>query len=165
MSINDSDLNIPIEVRIGQALTRQGLTIAIAESATGGMVASRLTDISGSSSYFMGGIVAYSNFIKTSILGVPEETVERYGAVSEQTAVAMAKGVRHLLRTDIGVSTTGIAGPTGGTERKPVGLIYVAANFQDSTMVRREVFSENREENKSEFTQKALELLASVLEI
>ena len=165
MSINDSDPNTPIEVRIGLALTRQGLTIAIAESATGGMVASRLTDISGSSSYFIGGIVAYSNFIKTSILGVPEQTVERYGAVSEQTALAMAKGVRHLLQTDIGVSTTGIAGPTGGTTRKPVGLIYVAADFRDYTMVHRAVFSENREENKYEFTQKALEILAGVLEI
>ena len=165
MSINDSAPNTPIEVRIGQALTRQGLTIAIAESATGGMVASRLTDISGSSSYFIGGIVAYSNFIKTSIIGVPEETVERYGAVSEQTALAMAKGVRHLLQTDIGVSTTGIAGPTGGTKRKPVGLIYVAANFHDITVVRRAVFTESREGNKYEFTQRALELFAGVLEI
>jgi PncC family amidohydrolase len=165
MSINDSDPKKPIEVLIGHALTRQGFTIAIAESATGGMVASRLTDISGSSSYFIGGIVAYSNFIKASILSVPEETLERYGAVSEQTALAMAKGVRHLLQTDIGVSTTGIAGPTGGTKSKPVGLIYVAADFRDSTMVRRAVFSENREENKFEFTQRALEILADLLEI
>jgi nicotinamide-nucleotide amidase len=111
----------------------RGWTLATAESCTGGLVAARLTDVPGSSDVFVGGVVAYSNAVKEAELGVPHETLERHGAVSPETAAAMAGGVRARLGADVAVSVTGIAGPDGGTEEKPVGLVYVHAESPEAT--------------------------------
>jgi len=114
-----------IEKRIGKMLKERGLKIAVAESCTGGLISSRITDISGASDYFEAGITTYSNESKIRLLNVPEDIIDRYGAVSEETAKAMAEGVKKTVHADIGVSVTGIAGPTGGTEGKPVGTVFI----------------------------------------
>ena len=118
---------------VGNILLEQGLTISTAESCTGGLLSHALTARSGSSAYFMGGVVAYSNAIKERILGVQPETLLAYGAVSKQTAREMADGVRLKFETDIGLSTTGIAGPTGGTPEKPVGLVWIGISTPGGT--------------------------------
>ena len=112
-------------------LAERGLTLATAESCTGGLVGKRITEISGSSSVYLGGIVSYANSVKIGQLGVSEETLRRYGAVSEQTALEMCRGAAERLGADIGASTTGIAGPGGGTDEKPVGLVYVGVYFKN----------------------------------
>ncbi len=114
-----------LSVQLGQALQDHNLTIALAESCTGGMISSVLTDIAGSSSYVVGGIVSYSNFAKIHVLGVQPDTLESYGAVSPETATEMAWGARRLLQTDLALAVTGIAGPGGGMPEKPVGLVYL----------------------------------------
>lgn len=114
-----------IESVIGDLLRKKHLTLAVAESCTGGLIGSRITDVPGSSDYFLGGIIAYSNDVKIDTLGVPKKTIEKYGAVSAQTAKAMAQGVRKITGASIGISATGIAGPGGGTKTKPVGLVYL----------------------------------------
>lgn len=130
-----------IEETVGELLTKRGLTIATAESCTGGLIARRLTSVSGSSNYFERGIVAYSNRAKSELLGVPEEIIEQHGAVSEQTAIRMAKGIREKSGTDLGLATTGIAGPTGGTPEKPVGAVYIALAAENACRVKRYNFS------------------------
>ena len=117
----------PVEEVVLALCRERGLTLATAESCTGGLVAARLTSIPGSSDVFVGGVVAYSNDVKRRELGVPEQTLEAHGAVSEETAAAMAQGVRERLGADVAVSVTGVAGPGGGTEEKPVGLVYLHA--------------------------------------
>ena len=112
-------------------MAERGLTVAVAESCTGGLIAHRLTNVPGSSAYFLGGVVAYANEVKEGVLGVRSETLRRHGAVSQETALEMARGVRRLLGADIALSATGIAGPTGGTPEKPVGLVYVALAAED----------------------------------
>ncbi len=124
-----------IEETVARLLLKAGMTVATAESCTGGMLANRLTNIPGSSGYFMRGVVAYSNQSKCELLGVPEELIRDYGAVSGEVAMAMAEGVRKSSGTDIGLATTGIAGPTGGTETKPVGLVYIGLCIGDKTTV------------------------------
>ncbi len=114
-----------LEAVVGRLLSEQGRTVAVAESCTGGLIAHRFTDVPGSSEYFLGGVVAYSNHAKCSLLGVPEELLSQHGAVSEPVARAMAEGVRERFNADIGVATTGISGPGGGSEEKPVGLVYL----------------------------------------
>ena len=114
-----------LEEVVGKLLVEKGLTVALAESCTGGLIAERLTSVPGSSRYLLGGIVAYSNAVKEKILGVSSKLLEQYGAVSEQTALAMAKGVREIIGADLGLSVTGIAGPDGGSPEKPVGLVYI----------------------------------------
>jgi PncC family amidohydrolase len=116
------------EEQLFEILTRERLTIATAESCTGGLVSHLITAISGSSAYFLGGIVAYSNDVKMSLLGVPQDVLERVGAVSAECALAMAQGARARIGADIGISTTGIAGPGGATPTKPVGLVYIACS-------------------------------------
>ncbi|HVX29979.1 MAG TPA: nicotinamide-nucleotide amidohydrolase family protein [Nitrolancea sp.] len=116
------------EEQLFEILTRERLTIATAESCTGGLVSHRITSIAGSSAYFLGGIVSYSNDVKMSLLGVPQEVLARVGAVSAECAVAMAQGARARIGADIGVSTTGIAGPGGATPTKAVGLVYIACS-------------------------------------
>jgi len=116
-----------LEVALNRLLTADlHVTIATAESCTGGLVAHRITSVAGSSVYFLGGVVAYANAAKTRLLGVPAEIIATRGAVSAECAVAMAEGARRVFGADIAVATTGIAGPTGGTTRKPVGLVYLA---------------------------------------
>jgi PncC family amidohydrolase len=114
------------EHEVHHLFSGHGLTLATAESCTGGLVSFRITSVPGSSDYFLGGIVAYSNDLKQSLLGVAEETLERFGAVSEQCALEMAAGARHATGARCAIATTGIAGPGGATARKPVGLIYIA---------------------------------------
>jgi nicotinamide-nucleotide amidase len=148
-----------LEDAVANILIKRKLTIAVAESCTGGLVSSRLTDVSGSSKYFMMGLVAYSNLVKTVRLGVDEKTLQKYGAVSQQVALEMANGVRKLAGSDIGVGITGIAGPTGGTKSKPVGLVYVALAAGKKKIIRELRFRGSREEIKFQASQVALDLL------
>ena len=137
-----------LEEVVGNLLREKGLTVATAESCTGGMVAAALVNVPGSSDYFKGSVVAYANEVKEGVLGVRRETLERFGAVSPQTAEEMALGVRRLLGTDIGVSTTGIAGPGGGTPEKPVGLTYFAIAYGDRVKTFKRVFPFDRNQNR-----------------
>ena len=149
----------PLAEIAGDLLRAQKLTLATAESCTGGLIGHRLTDISGSSDYFVGGVVAYSNQVKEKLLGVSADTLTQYGAVSELTALEMARGVRRLLDSDIAVAVTGIAGPGGGSPEKPVGLVYIALSAGDQEVCRRFVFDHDRAGNKSASAAAALKLL------
>jgi nicotinamide-nucleotide amidase len=153
--------DIELEEVIGALLKEQRLTLAIAESCTGGMIADRITNISGSSEYFECGIVTYSNRSKIYELGVPSDILKQHGAVSRQTAEAMAFGIRTKANTDIGVSTTGILGPTGGTAEKPVGLIWIGYSDKDETLALKMQFNfgGGRKVIKERASQAALELL------
>jgi len=154
----------PVEVIVGRLLKQRGLTLALAESCTGGLISHRITNVPGSSAYYQGSAVAYSNEIKESILGVRPDTLRRYGAVSEYTALEMARGVRHAFHADIGLAVTGIAGPDGGTPEKPVGLIYVSLAAPGIERVERHVWSGNRWENKERSSVAVLDLLRRYLE-
>jgi nicotinamide-nucleotide amidase len=153
--IDDEEL----EEAIGKVLTERKLTLAIAESCTGGLVANKITDVSGSSNYFMQGVVAYSNQSKIESLGVAEELIQQHGAVSKEVAEAMAAGIRRIARTDIGISTTGIAGPTGATETKPIGLVWIGYSDSEATLAMKFNLGDGRKRVKERATQAALELL------
>ncbi len=142
-----------------QYLIQNGMTIATAESCTGGLLAKYITDQPGASQVFECGIVSYSGRIKHQILGVSNETLKAYGEVSEQTAIEMASGVRAVAKSDIGVGITGIAGPTGGSKEKPVGLVYFAVNFKgDCQGYRLELFdAASRDEVRERTTQAVFE--------
>jgi len=150
--------------KIAKLLKQKKLWVATAESCTAGLVAHMLTNVSGSSEYFKGSVVAYSNEVKMKVLGVKEETLKKYGAVSEQTAKEMAYGVKKLLGVDIAVATTGIAGPTGGTPTKPVGLVYIGLATPDGIEARKFLFKGNRLQNKESFANAALSMLLKYLE-
>ena len=152
------------EEQIGALLVTRGLTLVTAESCTGGLVAHRITDVPGSSAYFLGGFVAYANEAKEEILGVRHETLVAHGAVSEETALEMARGARRRLGADLGMSTTGIAGPTGGTPDKPVGLVFVALSAPEVETCQRNVWQGDRLANKEESAEAALQLLLSYLQ-
>ncbi len=152
-----------LEEAVGRLLRMQGKTVAVAESCTGGLVAHRITNIPGSSDYFERGVVSYSNRAKVELLGVPVSLIEQHGAVSPEVAVAMATGVRHLAGTDLGIGLTGIAGPGGGTEAKPVGLTYIALADAHGGEWCEYRFQFDREENKVWATQTALEMLRQYL--
>ncbi len=139
-------------------LKEKDQTVSTAESCTGGGVGHVLTAISGSSSVYAGGVISYTNKVKEKILGVPPEILEKYGAVSSQTAQAMAQGVRNLLGTDWGISVTGLAGPDGDGSGKPVGLVYVAVSGKE-TQVRQCLFSGGRESVREQAAEAVLELL------
>jgi PncC family amidohydrolase len=145
--------------RVAERTLEAGRSIATAESCTGGLVAHLLTEIPGSSAWLLGGVIAYSNTVKQGLLGVASETLERHGAVSAQTAVAMAHGARSLLHADLTVAVTGIAGPSGGTDAKPVGLTYVAVADPDGDEVRRFTWAGDRSANKRASAEAALSLL------
>lgn len=144
---------------VSDQLKRQGLTIATAESCTGGLIAHTFTNVSGSSNYFDRGIISYSNIAKISELGVPEDFLIKHGAVSEQVAKAMADSIRTKSNVDIGIATTGIAGPTGGTKDKPVGLVYIAVSTQEGTNVKKFMFKGDRLQNKKSTCNAALDML------
>jgi len=150
---------------IGECLAKTGklLTIGTVESATGGRMADRITNMPGSSDYFKGSVVAYSNEAKVALLGVKKATLEKYGAVSEQTALEMARGGRKLLDVDVCVSDTGIAGPSGATPEKPVGLFYLALAARNETLSQKHVFQGNREGNKRDAAEAALNMLKQYL--
>ncbi len=148
-----------LEEQVAQLLIARGLTIATAESCTGGLLGHRLTNVSGSSAYMLGGIIAYSNAIKQRLLNVPEQLLVAQGAVSEPVAVAMAEGVCAVIGAEVGVSITGIAGPSGGTAEKPVGLTYIGLHFDDRTLVHRFVWNGDRAANKEYSAEAALKML------
>ena len=145
-------------------LTECGSTVAIAESCTGGMIGSHLTDLPGASKFFLGSAVTYSNESKEDILKVSHETLVKYGAVSEQTAKEMAEGVIALYKADYSISVTGIAGPDGGSQEKPVGLVYMAVSDGKRTHVQRMVFSGDRERIRNSTADTACEMLISFIE-
>jgi len=153
-----------LEGVIAGLLTEKKLTIAVAESCTGGMITDRLTDVSGSSNYLERGLITYSNAAKISMLGVPAEIIEKHGAVSEETAKLMAEGVRKLAGTDLGLASTGIAGPTGGSKEKPVGTVYLAVADSKQTICRYYAYRWDRKMNKAIFTEAALFLLKNLLQ-
>ena len=152
-----------LEVIVGQMLAQRGLSVGTAESCTGGLIGHRLTEVPGSSEYFLGGIIAYANDIKERVLGVQFETLETHGAVSAETALEMARGARHILGVDIALSVTGIAGPGGGTADKPIGLTYIALAAQDFARVERFVWHHDRAGNKWESSEAALKMLLQYL--
>lgn len=147
-----------------QAKTGKLMTIGTVESATGGRIGDKITNIPGSSDYYKGSIVAYSNEVKTGIVGVEEETIESYGTVSPMTAIEMAEGGRKLLKVDICISDTGIAGPAGATPGKPVGLFYIGLSAEDTTLSVERRFRGSREKNKQKVTEMALSLLIEHLQ-
>ena len=159
--------DMPLEACIGSILTRRKLKLAVAESCTGGLISHRLTNIPGSSHYFIEGIVSYANESKIARLGVNPKTLEQHGAVSEQVALEMAKGCLERSDCDIAVSTTGIAGPGGGTERKPVGMICFAIatgpKLGKQTLVKTMNFTHERIRNKERFSETALHLIHELL--
>lgn len=138
---------------------QEEITVATAESCTGGNVAGRITRVAGSSAYMQGGIVSYSNDAKARLLGVPQSVLDNPGAVSEECARAMAEGAQKALDATFAVSTTGIAGPSGGTDRKPVGLVYIAVAGPEGTLVEKNVFAGDRAQVIEAATHRALELL------
>ncbi len=150
---------------VGEKLARQKMTIAVAESCTGGTLAKLLTDIPGASGYFTHGWVTYSNTAKTGELGVPSDLIEKYGAVSEQVAQAMAQGARKKARTDFSIGITGIAGPAGQTEQKPVGLVYISIDSDNGWDTKRCLFSGDRRFIRLRAAQTALNMLRMKLNI
>ncbi len=156
--IDENNLQI-----ISDLLKKNHITIATAESCTGGLIADTLTNISGSSEYFDRGFITYSNNAKIELLDVPGKLLEKYGAVSKEVAEAMANGVRINSKVDIGISTTGIAGPTGGTIEKPVGLVYIAISSNEKTVVKKFQFSGDRLKNKKNTFNAALQMLYDVI--
>ena len=149
--------DVTLEDALGHLLRDRDATIAAAESATGGLIGHRLTGVSGSSDYFLGSIVAYADRVKQAVLGVDDAAFREHGAVSEAVAVQMAEGVQEALGTTIGVSTTGIAGPTGGTPEKPVGTVWVGVADADGAHATHHQFVEDRTLNKELFASAALE--------
>ena len=155
-----ADRDEEIEVVLGRVLRERGLTLAVAESCTGGLIGSRITDAPGSSDYFLGGMVSYSNEWKMGLLGAPEKVIEEHGAVSEETARVMAERIREISGASIGLSSTGIAGPSGGTKEKPVGLVYIGLCDEAGSAVTMQRFgNRNRELVKRLTSQAALAFL------
>jgi nicotinamide-nucleotide amidase len=148
-----------LEETLGRILTERGLTIAVAESCTGGLIADKITNVSGSSNYFERGVVSYSNRSKIELLGIPAELIRAHGAVSKEVAEAMARGIRRVAGTDIGLSTTGVAGPTGGTQEKPVGLVWIGYSDKEATLALKFNFGDDRQRTKERAAQAALELV------
>jgi nicotinamide-nucleotide amidase len=155
--------DVPLEVAVARLLLERKATISVAESCTGGMVGNLLTNIPGSSNFFERGLITYSNRAKIELLGVPSQVIEKHGAVSSETAVAMAEGVRRAAGTDYGAAITGIAGPDGGTVEKPVGLVFVAVADKSGTTCERHVFANDRIGNKQRSSQAVLNLLRKTI--
>ncbi len=152
----------PVEEEIGPLLRRRGWMLATAESCTGGGIGARVTAVSGSSAYYRGGVIAYHNDVKRDRLGVSEETLETHGAVSAQTAAEMARGARQVAggrKASVGLSVTGVAGPGGGTEEKPVGTVYIGVSSDEGETVRHFMFSGGRESVRNQSRDAALALL------
>jgi PncC family amidohydrolase len=152
-----------LELQIGALLSSAGWKLAVAESCTGGLLGHLITSVSGSSSYFAGGIIAYSNDLKMRLLGVHKRALESEGAVSETVAMQMATGARNKTGTDLALALTGIAGPDGGTPRKPVGLVYIALSSSTFGRVQRFVFEGNRKEIKEAAARKSMEMAIEYL--
>ncbi len=136
-----------------------GLTLAVAESCTGGLLSKRITDVAGCSDYYLGGVCSYSNSVKMRVLGVKAGTLEAHGAVSQQTAEEMAEGVAHALGADVGVGITGVAGPGGGSEEKPVGLVYISVFYDGRCTTRRTVNTYGRDRVRNQAASTALDMI------
>jgi nicotinamide-nucleotide amidase len=152
----------PFEHVVGSILVSEGLTVATAESCTGGLIGHLLTNVPGSSNYYRLGVVAYSNEAKMAVLGVQEGTLRKHGAVSKEVVLDMADGVRRLGHTDIGVSVSGIAGPSGGTKEKPVGTVWMAVSRPPVAHAEVHLFEGNREAIKKQSAMHALNLVRKV---
>ena len=137
-------------------------TLSVAESCTGGLLGSLITDTPGSSDYFLGGIIAYHNDIKSGLLSVPKKTLKKHGAVSAETAKSMARNVRKIFESDLGIAITGIAGPGGATAQKPVGLVYIALASKGNVSCKKYFFTGSRKKIKSQSAKSALKLLAKL---
>ncbi|MGI6491664.1 MAG: nicotinamide-nucleotide amidohydrolase family protein [Pelotomaculum sp.] len=153
-----------IEESVGHLLRQGSLTLATAESCTGGLIAARITDLPGSSDYFKGGVVAYTNEIKQKFLGVPADVLEEFSAVSSETACAMAEGIRTRAASDFGLSVTGIAGPSGDSPGKPVGLVYIGFCTPEGVTSNRYIFPGNRNDVRQGTANTALNILKRYLE-
>ena len=160
---DETSIREQVETELGDRLRNGELSLAVAESCTGGLISHRITNVPGSSDYFDRGVVSYSNRSKMELLSVSEDTLFAHGAVSQEVAEEMAKGVKELSDTDIGLSTTGIAGPGGGTEEKPVGLVYIGLSTPKGTRAKKFLFRGDRWENKSQASAKALAYLCKYL--
>jgi nicotinamide-nucleotide amidase len=152
-----------IEQIVSYLLQMRGMTLAVAESCTGGLLAERITSLSGSSRYFLGGAVVYSNELKTQFANVPKATIDQHGAVSREVAAAMAEGIRKRCLASYGIGITGVAGPSGGTEQKPVGLVYIALAGEEGTQVVERNFPGDRKRIRQFSTQQALEMIRRAL--
>jgi nicotinamide-nucleotide amidase len=152
-----------ISKTVGKLLIKHRLTVGICESCTGGMLGGIITQVPGSSKYFRGGVIAYSNEVKTRIIGVKISTLRKCGAVSAEVAQEMADGVRKKLKSDIGIGITGIAGPSGGTKKKPVGLIYVSLSYRRIILVKVFLYKGPRDQIRKKACKAALLLLLKLL--
>ena len=150
--------------KIGALLHKRGLSLAVAESCTGGLVGHRITNVPGSSDYFVGGIVAYAYEAKVGLLGVSWKTLEKHGAVSRETVIEMARGARHALEADIGMAVSGIAGPGGGMPGKPVGLTWIGLSDGDFEEAWSYVWGGDRIQNKEQSAEQFLQLLVDYLQ-
>jgi len=153
-----------LEQEVGNLLRQKGLTLGIVESASGGLISHRITNVAGSSDYYRGSVTAYSNEVKIKVVGVKEDTINKYGAVSHQVAEEMAQGGRKILASDICLADTGIAGPGGATSEKPLGLFYIGLSHRGGTCSRQHNFPGNREQNKLDAAEAALTWLKEYLE-
>lgn len=151
------------EEELGKLLRAKNLSLSTAESCTGGRVAAAITSVAGCSEYFKGSVVAYSNEVKTGLLGVSAETLEKWGAVSRETVIEMAEGAMKTLKTDCAIATSGIAGPGGGTAEKPVGTIWIAVAYKNEMLTVKQEGDSGREVNVQNAVQNALDLLVELL--
>ncbi|MFH1799098.1 MAG: CinA family protein [Candidatus Omnitrophota bacterium] len=149
-----------LESRVGKRLGGEGKTLAVAESCTGGAVSHLITNVPGCSEYFLGGVIAYSNEVKISVLGVSPEVIKKYGSVSRKTALAMAEGVRRLLKADIAAALTGIAGPSGSSKEKPVGLVYMAVVSEKRKKIYKKIFKGTRKLIKNQAAKALVRILS-----
>jgi PncC family amidohydrolase len=156
-------MSILMEAMLGELLNDAGLTLAVAESCTGGLVGNLITNVPGSSAYFSGGVIAYANQVKAEVLGVSPATLDSFGAVSKETVLEMAKGIRTLFNADIGLSVSGIAGPDGGTKGKPVGTVWIGLSTPNLEDAKRFMFSGDRQNIKEQAAQTALEIAIGYL--
>jgi nicotinamide-nucleotide amidase len=145
-----------LEEEVGALLRQKGLTLGVVESASGGLISHRITNVPGSSDYYKGSVTAYSNEVKIKVVGVRETTINRYGVVSAEVAKEMAQGGRKILAADICLADTGIAGPAGATPGKPVGLFYIGLSHGEKTLTRKHNFHGDREQNKQSAAEAAL---------
>jgi len=152
-----------LAAQVGACLRRLGLSLAVAESCTGGLFGHRITNVPGASEYFLGGVIAYANSVKTGLLDVSTSTLEAYGAVSEQSVLEMARGVRERLKADVSLAISGIAGPSGGTPDKPVGLVWIGVCLPSMCVARRYQFQGDRKEVKEQAAEAALHWLLELL--
>ena len=153
-----------LEAQIGEILQQRGLKLALAESCTGGLVGNRITDVAGSSEYFMGGVISYAYQAKVDLLGVSWETLNSRGAVSQDVVIEMARGARTALKADIAVSISGVAGPGGGSAEKPVGTTWIGLAAPEGEWARNFQFSGDRVQNKSDAANAALQMLLDYLQ-